>query len=105
MVTSNEGRFRVSAHPFTLARPQGAIERLRTGLWKESGPRYTGGCITTATVTDVNEEGFEVWACAETKISRWTVLHQGWEQVLYLCLSGHSVLSLIKTRSLRPRRI
>ncbi|EJD02313.1 uncharacterized protein FOMMEDRAFT_124682 [Fomitiporia mediterranea MF3/22] len=79
-ITSTEGRFRVASHPFTLTRPQGTMERLRSGFWGEKPPSYSGGFITAASVTDVNDEGFEVWICADMKVVRWTVLYKGWEQ-------------------------
>lgn len=80
-VTSTDGRFRIAAHPFTLARPLTGLERWRQGLWGENAPMYTGDWITAAAVTVMNDEGFEVWTCMKRSIVRWSVLYKGWEQV------------------------
>ncbi|KAL5532748.1 hypothetical protein ACEPAF_4522 [Sanghuangporus sanghuang] len=79
-VTSSDGRFRISSHPFSLTRPQGTVERLRIGFWGDNTPKYTPGWIVAAAVTDVNDDGFQLWSCSDMKISRWSVYHKGWEQ-------------------------
>ncbi|KAI5123360.1 hypothetical protein M0805_001781 [Coniferiporia weirii] len=77
-VTSNDGRFRVVHHVFTLARPQSTMSRLR--FWGESSPLYSSGCIRAATISNLTDESFEVWTCMDTSIVRWSVLRKGWEQ-------------------------
>ena len=80
-VNTTEGRFRVEFHPFTLVRPQSTISRLRSGIWGEQMPTYSGGCIIALTSTAHSDEGYEVWSCMDTTIARWSVLTKGWEQV------------------------
>lgn len=80
-VNTTEGRFRVEHHPFTLARPQSTMSRLRAGFWSDQLPSYSGKFIRSVATTAHSDEGFEVWTCMDTSIARWSVLTKGWEQL------------------------
>ncbi|THH12017.1 hypothetical protein EW145_g257 [Phellinidium pouzarii] len=80
-VTSNDGRFRIVRHAFSLTAPQSTMARLR--FWGEPAPIYSSGCVTAAAICNMTDEGFDVWTCMDTSIVRWQVLKKGWEQFAF----------------------
>lgn len=83
-VTSMSGKVNISHHDFSLSRPQTTFSRLK--FWGSAEPVYSAGNVNAVCLGAPLEDGFQVWTLVELNIVRWTVMNEGWEQVILYML-------------------
>ncbi|KDQ60778.1 hypothetical protein JAAARDRAFT_190924 [Jaapia argillacea MUCL 33604] len=81
-VTSSGGKYHLAFHVFSRPQSSLSLTRFLPSLWSTPTVETEGGYVSSVALGEGNTLSRDVWALVETRVQKWNMTTEGWEEIV-----------------------